>query len=283
MKQTSVFKYITSRPLWVNILIVLAIILLLVLLFFATLGWITNHNKNEKVPNIVGQNIVAATKMLQDKGFDVEIQDSIFVDSAARLSVIKQSPEAEANVKAGRTIYLTVNRAIAPEVDMPSLLGFSFKSAQYMLQTLSLKVGDTTYKECIGSNTILEQLYNGKVIKEGTKIPMGSTISFVLCSGEGSTDMEVPELYGFTVEEALTRLQGLNIAKGSITVRGGSVSDTMKAYVVDQNPAVFSETTPGVKKHNRIKAGSTVDLYINVLPPAPKTVDSTATTNPPTQ
>lgn len=260
----------------------LAIILLLVVLFFSTLGWITNHNRNEKVPNIVGQNIVAATKTLKDKGFDVEIQDSVFVDSAARLSVIKQSPEADANVKAGRTIYLTVNRAIAPEVDMPSLLGFSFKSAQYMLQTLNLKVGDTTYKECIGSNTILEQLYNGKVIKEGTKIPMGSTISFVLCSGEGSTDMDVPDLYSFTVEAALSRLQGLNLAKGSITVRGGTVSDTSKAYVVDQNPAVFSETTPGVKKHNRIKAGNTVDLYISSTPPAPKT-DSTTNANPPTQ
>jgi beta-lactam-binding protein with PASTA domain len=268
-----VFKYIKSKPFWVHILIVLAIILLLVLLFFATLGWITNHNKNEKVPNIVGQNIVAATKTLQDKGFDVEIQDSIFVDSAARLSVLKQSPEAEANVKAGRTIYLTINRAIAPEVDMPSLSGFSFKSAQYMLQTLSLKVGDTTYKDCAGPNTILEVLYNGKIIKEGTKLPMGSSISLVLCRGEGTTEMEVPDLYGFTVEQAEDRIKGLNLAKGSITVRGGSVSDTAKAYVMDQTPA--AGTIPGTTNRYKIKAGQAIDLYINSAPPAPKTVDST--------
>jgi beta-lactam-binding protein with PASTA domain len=281
MKQTYLSKYITSRPFWVNLLVVLAIILLLVLLFFATLGWITNHNKNEKVPNIVGQNIVAATKMLKDKGFDVEIQDSIFVDSAARLSVLKQSPEAEANVKAGRTIYLTINRSIAPEVDMPSLSGFSFKSAQYMLQTLSLKVGDTSYKDCEGQNTILEVLYNGKTIKEGTKLPMGSTINLVLCRGQGSTEIDVPDLVGFTVETALQRLQGLNLSKGSITVRGGSVSDTAKAYVVDQTPV--AGTIPGTSNHYKIKAGQAIDLYINSAPPTPKTADSTKqSTNPQT-
>jgi beta-lactam-binding protein with PASTA domain len=98
------------------------------------------------------------------------------------LAVIKQSPEADAVVKAGRTVYLTVNRAIAPEVEMPSLIGFSIKSAQMMLQSLNLKLGDTSYKPDIARNAVLEQLYNGNIIKQGTKIPMGSTIDFVLGS-----------------------------------------------------------------------------------------------------
>lgn len=277
------FKYLTSKPFWVNALVALGVLLLLVFLFFFSLSWITNHDKNEKVPNIVGQNIVAATKLLKDKGFDVEVQDSIFVDSIGRLAVIRQSPEADANVKAGRTIYLTINRAVAPEVDMPNLSGFSFKSAQYMLQTLNLKVGDTSYKPCAGPSTILEQLYNGQPIKEGTKIPMGSTISFVLCSGLGSTDIPVPDMYGMTVEEAISHLATLNIGKGSINARGVVISDTLKAYIIEQTPPPFTEVVPGEKKQNRMRPGQTMDFIINSAAPAPRAVDtSKQNTNPPT-
>lgn len=274
------FKYITSKPLWVNILAALGILLVLVLLFFAILGWLTGHGKNKEVPNVVGQNVVAATKILKDNGFDVEVQDSVFIDSIGRLAVTKQSPEATTNVKAGRTIYLTINRAIAPEVTMPNLLGFSFKSAQYMLQTLHLKVGDTSYRPDFGRNTILEQSYNGKPIKEGTKLHMGSSISFVLSSGLGNTDMPVADFYGLTVEEALNRMQTMGLSRGSIIVQGGSVTDTMKAYIVNQNPVPFAEPTPGQKVQNRIKPGQLVDLYISAAAPAPRAIDTTKQTTP---
>ncbi len=278
------FKYLTSKPLWVNILVALGILLLLVFLFFFSLSWMTNHDKNEKVPNTVGQNIVAATKMLKEKGFDVEVQDSVFVDSIGRLSVVKQSPEADANVKAGRTIYLTINRAVAPEAEMPNLLGFSYKSAQYMLQSLNLKIGDTSYRPDFGRNTILEQSYMGKPIKEGTKIPMGSAISFVLSSGLGSTDIPVPDMYGLTVEEAISRFSTMNISKGAIIARGGAITDTLKAFVVDQTPAAFTEPRPGERLQNRIKPGQLIDLYISSVPPAQRAVDTAKqNTNPPTQ
>ncbi len=253
----------------------MGIVLIVLFLFFFSLSWITSHGKNEKVPNIIGQNIDAATKLLKEKGFSVEVQDSVFVDSAARLSVIKQSPEADANVKAGRTVYLTVNRAFAPEVEMPSLLGFSIKSAQLMLATLNLKMGDTTYRPDIARNAVLEQLYNGAIIKPGTKIPMGSSISFVLGSGLGSTDLMVPDMYGLTVEEALGRLTTMNVNRGSIISKGGAISDTLKAYVIDQEPKAFAEPTPGQKIPNKIRPGALMDLFISSTPPAPRTVDTT--------
>lgn len=260
------FKFITDRPVWVNILAAITVVLLLVFLFFFSLDWITHHGKTEKVPNITGQNIVAATKILEDKGFDVEIVDSVFIDSVARLSIIKQSPEADAIVKAGRTIYLTINRAIAPEVEMPSLIGFSIKSAQLMLQSLNLKLGDTTYRPDIARNSVLEQLYNGTIIKPGTKIPMGSTISFVLGSGPGAIDLDVPNLVGMTVADALNTLKSMNLNAGPIIART-PVTDTLSSFVVDQNPKVFSEPLPGQKVPNKLKAGQIIDLYISNTAP----------------
>jgi beta-lactam-binding protein with PASTA domain len=268
-----VFKFITEKPLWVNILAALGLILVLVFIFFFSLDWITGHGKEEKVPAVTGQNITAATKMLEAKGFDVEVVDSIFVDSIARLSVVKQSPEADASVKAGRTIYLTINRAIAPEVEMPSLVGFSIKSAQMMLLSLNLKMGDTSYRPDIARNAVLEQLYNGIVIKQGTKIPMGSTISFVLGSGLGGSDLDVPDLTGLTVQEALNTLKARNLGVGAISPRT-AITDTLNSFVVDQTPKVFGEPQPGQKVINKLKAGQLVDIYISNTAPV-KPIDST--------
>jgi beta-lactam-binding protein with PASTA domain len=49
--------------------------------------------------------------LLEQKEFNVAVQDSVYVDSLAPLTVIKQSPESEEVVKTNRTIYLTINRA----------------------------------------------------------------------------------------------------------------------------------------------------------------------------
>ena len=272
------FKSFTSKPLWVHILVVIGITLLLVLLFFFSLDWITNHANNEKVPNIVGQNITAAKKILEAKGFEVDVQDSVFVDSIPRLAVVKQSPEGDANVKAGRTIYLTVNRAFAPEVEMPSLIGFSIKSAQLYLQSLSLKLGDTTFRPDIARNSVLEQWYNGQPIKAGTKIPMGSTISFVLGSGLGSGEILVPDIVGMTVQQAMELFRSMSINKGSV-ISQGAIIDTLNSFIVDQNPKVFNETTPGQKTQNKIKPGQVIDIYISSTAPI-KAVDTTTIQTP---
>ena len=42
---------------------------------------------------------------------------------------MRQSPDADAIVKSDRTVYLTINRAVPPQIDMPDLRGFSIKSA----------------------------------------------------------------------------------------------------------------------------------------------------------
>jgi beta-lactam-binding protein with PASTA domain len=261
----------------VNILAAIGLFLLLLLLFFASLSWITRHNKNIKVPGIVGQNIVAAKQMLESKGFDVEITDSVFIDTAARLSVIKQSPEADAEVKTGRTVYLTINRAVAPEVEMPSLIGFSFKSAQLLLQSIGLKMGDSSYRPDFARNSVLQQTFKGDDIKPGTKIPMGSTINVVLGSGLGSSDIDVPDVYGMTVQTARDYLASMSINVGSYVVQNGSVSDTLSAFVVDQNPKVFSEPAPGQKVHNKMRPGQLIDLYIGSTAPPPKVTDTTKT------
>jgi len=266
-----VLKSITSKPLWFNLLVVLLLVLLLVLFFFGILGWLTKHNDYQKVPSVLGQNVEAATKMLEAKGFDVTIQDSVYVDSAAKLSVLKQSPEPDAVVKANRTIYITINRAVPPLTSMPSMIGFSFRSAEMMLLSLGLKLGDTTYKPDIGKNTVLEQLYQGKAIAPNTKVPMGSTIDFVLGSGVGSEEMNVPaNVIGMTLNQAKQYLGSLNIGIGAISP--SEMAGNGEAYVYKTNPPAFNETTPGQRTNNKIRPGQLLDLFVSVEKPVTDTV-----------
>ena len=88
------------------------------------------------MPNIVGQNKITAIKMLSDAGFNVEIQDSIYVDSLSKIAVVKQNPESDEMVKYGRTIFLTINRVKPPDVEMPNLIGFSLESAIQYLKSI---------------------------------------------------------------------------------------------------------------------------------------------------
>lgn len=258
------FKFITDKPLWVNILTGIGIILVLIMLFFGSLDWVTGFQQYEKVPAVLGQNIVAAQKILEDKGFEVVIQDSVFVDSIARQAVIRQTPESDAMVKAGRTVYLTINRIIPPQVEMPNLSGFSIKSAEMYLQSLGLKLGTITYKPDIARNSVLEQLLNDAPIAAGTLIPIGSTISFVLGSGLGGTDIVVPDLVGMTLEEARNYLSTMGITIGSV-VAVNTVRDSTSAFVVRQSPMPFADELgpEGQRLPNKIKQGQMMDLFIS--------------------
>lgn len=259
---------LTAKPLWVNILAGLGIVLILIILFFSLLGWITNYGKVTTVPSVTGQEITAAIQVLEQAGFEVEIQDSVYVDSLPKLAVVRQTPEADAAVKSGRTIYLTVNRQVSPQVEMPSLIGYSVKSAELYLQSLQLKMGAITYKPDIARNSVLEQLYNGVPIKAGDKVPLGATISFVLGSGLGGSEMDVPNLIGMTLDEARSYLSTLSINTGAI-VGIGAIKDSATAFIVKQSPEYLSELLDpsGNRVPNKIRQGQIMDLYISSVAP----------------
>jgi beta-lactam-binding protein with PASTA domain len=262
-KINKVFKNITSKPLWVNVVAACGIVAALIFLFFIMLSWVTRHNQTEKVPTVVGQHIKVATKTLEDNGFNVIVSDSVYDASVPPLMVTRQLPDADALVKKGRTIYLSINRASAPMATMPNLIGYSFRSAGLYLQSAQLKLGEVTYKPDIARNAVLEQLYNGQAIQPGTPIPIGSTISFVLGSGTGNSEMSVPDLTGLTFAQAKEQLASLNLGVGAVVVLG-SIKDTANAFVVKQNPTQFITDEEGNNTlRNKVRSGQLIDIYIS--------------------
>jgi beta-lactam-binding protein with PASTA domain len=264
------FKFITQRSFVVNFLVAIALLLLIAFAFFFSLDSITKHNETVTVPSVTGKSLTDATNFLKQKDFEVSVQDSVYIDSIPPLTVIKQSPESEEIVKTQRTIYLTINRATPPLIDMPDLRGFSFRSAQMFLESLGLKTGNISYTPDIARNAVKDQLLSGKTITPGTKVPMSTAIDLVLGNGLGDTQLAVPDLVGLTISQAKEYLSGDNIGIGVI-LTDGAVSDTTSAYIVRQNPEPTTELPTGEKINNRIRAGQLMDVWISMTPPVKDT------------
>ncbi len=277
----NLIQKIVQKPLWQNILIGIWGLFFLLIVFFLSLGWITGYGKTAKVASVVGQSYVAAQLQLEKEGFEVVILDSIYVDSIAKLAVIRQTPEADEIVKAGRTIYLTINRMVPPQVEMPSLVGFSLKSAELYLQSLQLRLGAITYKPDFARNAVLDQLFNGVPIAQGIKIPLGSSISLVIGTGLGSEETDMPNLVGLTYEEArnLLSLQHINI--GSV-LSLETIKDSATSFIFKQTPSRLSDkldSLTGMLFPNKIRQGQLVDLYLSNTPPSKDSITNPSIKN----
>ena len=252
------FKLITNRPFWVNLLAAIVIALLFLFLVLKMLGLITRHGAYLKVPAVTGMKTDEAIKLLEKQGFEVYIQDSVFTDTAARGIVLKQLPDPDATVKVNRTVFITVNRLVPPMIDMPRLEGQNLSFAIKILERNHLKLGDTIYKPDFMMGSVLEQQYKGARIPEKAKVQWGSRIDLVIGGGLEQQQMLVPALIGMTFAEAKAYLESNSIGLGAI-VPDGKITDTSSAYVVKQRPDRFDAE----KKPLFIQSGQLMDIWIS--------------------
>jgi len=266
---------ILKKPLWMNMLIGFGVAMCLFIIFFFSLGWITGNGETGKVPAVIGLDVAAAEKNLIAAGFDVELQDSIYVDTLARNAVLRQTPEADEIVKKGRTVYLTINRVVAPQVDMPNLVGFSIKSAETYLKVLGLRLGSIQMVPDQNKNVVIDQLVNGQPIAPGSKIPSGTLIHFLVGDGGASGAMVMPDLVGLTYEQAKAQLISLGLNLGAVSVNG-SIGDSASAFVFDQNPSTYGSQIDslGMPIQNTVSKGATINLVLDKVAPVKAIRDS---------
>jgi beta-lactam-binding protein with PASTA domain len=152
-------------------------------------------------------------------------------------------------------------------VDMPNLIGFSYRNAIMNLSSLGL-TADTAYKSDFAKNSVLEQLYKGETITPGTKIRMGSKVLLVIGTGVGEMVYGVPNLIGLTYGEAKAKVEpnGINL----LILYAPGVSDTLNSYIVDQQPKRYDEEGQILK----IRSGQFINVKLATEKPVAP--DSTA-------
>jgi beta-lactam-binding protein with PASTA domain len=252
------FKFLTTKPLWVNILAGIVLLLLLLLLFLGSLALLTQHGKTMKIPSVTGLSYQDAKKTLESQGFEVQIQDSMYLDTMKPLQVVKQFPEADNLVKINRTVYLTINRSQAPMIPMPNLVSMTLRTAVLVLHQFGLKLGDTVYKSDFARNSVLDQQYKGETIKPNTQIQQGSSVTLVVGSGIGGQEFVVPDLTGLTYLQARAKLDSFGLSVGSVA-RDPDVRDTAEAYIYKQQPAQFGDDG----QPNHVHMGQSIDIFLS--------------------
>ena len=252
------FKFITVKPFWVNLLAAIVIIMLVLYLMLQMLGVITRHGQYLTVPSVTGKKTEEAVKLLESKGFEVVIQDSIYIDSAKMGIVLKQLPDPNSTVKINRTVFLTVNRVTLPLVDMPSLQGKTLNYALEILKRSHLQLGDTSFRPDFMMGSVLEQNYAGNVISSGTKLPWGSKVDLIIGGGLTEQRIMVPNLVGMSLGEAKLILEQNGIGLAAIIADAG-ITDTLAAFIFKQNPPRFTEENQAVF----IQSGQLMDIWIS--------------------
>jgi len=238
--------------------LVFAILLVIILLFgsFYSLNLITHHGEGLSVPDFTGMSIRQVAKEAKNKNLRFEIIDSVFNAPGKKGTVIDQIPPADFKVKEGRTILLTVKTFNPQRIPMPDFTGVSLIQAKADIETFGLKIGKLKYIPDIATNNVLEQMYRGKPISPGTQIEKNSIIDLVLGLGKSNKITIVPDLNGFTNDEAIqiTADNSLNI--------GVLIYDQTVETSQDSANSVIWKQSPG--KNTQITIGSPIDIWLTL-------------------
>ncbi len=226
-------------------------------LLFLWLNFYTMHGKSIQVPDFTDMELVDARTIAKSNHVTLVISDSMFLRDKPPGVVLSQKPEKGASVKKGRKIYLAVTKFTPDMVVLPKVFGVSEDYRQYAKKLkrlgVSTKVKKEVYNHRLSGGTILKVYYKGKdisdKIEKGVKIPVGSTLAFVV-SRRSSDFVKVPDLACLPEDEAISLLELNDLKIGNVEkLPGRTASDS---YIVKQSPY------PGKTLHTGGKVSITV-------------------------
>ncbi|PAM95223.1 PASTA domain-containing protein [Flavobacterium sp. IR1] len=183
----SLFKYLTSRVFFVQILISVAIIALLGYLFMHWLTFTTDHGHEIEVPTLLKLTEEQVEQKLDDLDLDYVLLDSVdYRSEFPKFSVVEQDPLPGTKVKVGRKIYIKINASGFSSVKIPDLVDKTYREAVPTLKALGLEEGTITYIPNLGKDMVLEMRYKGRNVKAGDRVLKASKIDLVLGDGKAS-------------------------------------------------------------------------------------------------
>jgi serine/threonine-protein kinase len=214
-----------SRGRWI-------LIALLVALVAGLVAFALTRPERVTVPNVISQEVGTATRLLEDRGFDVDIKP--VPSTAPRDSVIEQEPIPGEKVDEGSTVVLTISAGPA-SVMIPDVQGLTEAEATKRLTDQGLLVDP----EFAFSDTVPEGRVIGTDPGAGFSVNTGQTVKLIV--SRGSNKVEVPSVIGLQDDTALARLQSADLA-GTVVERD---SEEPAGKVVAQSPTAGRMVKPG--------------------------------------
>ncbi len=237
-----------GRRWWLWLLILLAVAAI------ALGAYLLLKPKQTDVPNVIGRTSSTASQILQNQGFEVQIDPATNAD-VPRDQVFAQNPRPGEAADQGSVVHLRVSSGPG-QAAVPSVVGASQSDAEKQLQDAGFKTkvaqefSDTVKKGTVISTTPAV----------GTLVERGTTVTLTV--SKGKEQAAVPDVDGETEDNARSAIEAAGLRVGKVTQEE---SDQDPGTVVDQSPAAGK----------KVAKGSSVNLTVAKAVKVPDVVDET--------
>jgi serine/threonine-protein kinase len=221
---------------------------ILAVLLLAGLGWFLLAGSGEeeptqvRVPDVVGQEAVAAQRALEREGFTVSREEQPDADVESG-NVVSQDPEGGTTAAEGSEITLTVSTGPA-QVQVPNVVGYTYDEAKDALEGQDLKVK----KEERPSDEPRDTVINTNP-SAGQSVDVGATITVIVSEGQ----VTVPNVVGMSQDEAQKALEDLDL----------EVQVTEDPNATAPQGQVTAQSTPGGQT---VAPGTTIEITVSSNP-----------------
>lgn len=178
-------KFIFSKTFLIQIGLAIVAFGIILFAFSQWMASTTNHDVFTEVPSLEGKKLEISKSLLEERNLtlgDVEYKD--YDPKFPKEAIVEQNPIPGAKVKAGRKIYVSVNKSEYRLVRIPNLNDKTQRQAESTLTAIGFKIGEITYKPHFAKDAVMGLSHKGNTIKENDKLPYTSVIDLVLGDGE---------------------------------------------------------------------------------------------------
>lgn len=205
-------SFLKQKKFYIHLLIIIALTFIILWLTIKMLGVYTRHGKVYSMPDFSG---LTTEEVEHTYGHDYHfiLIDSIYSKTQQPGSIVQQDPLPGSKVKRGRNVYYIIVAKTPEKTLMPNLNNLSLRQALVLLESNGLQVKELYYVDHFARNAICEQRYDGQVIRPGTELYKGSSITLYVGIGPDRKDMKLPMLYGTPASEVKRTLNmaGFNL------------------------------------------------------------------------
>lgn len=171
------------HPIISNAVIIILIAVAGILIAYLSIALFTKHGESDVVPSVENMSYTQAVNLLHEKGFNVDIRDSLYQENVKPGYVIEQFPKGNSVVKPGRKIFLYINAVHPKEV----VIDNNTNANEYALRNMSYRQGLSRLEELGFKNIkvvkvlgkddrIVKITANGRVVHRMEKVPVNARI-----------------------------------------------------------------------------------------------------------
>lgn len=172
------------RLLLINLVAMVGVGLAAVMITFRWIDSYTEHGVALVVPDVTGMHEEAAVRKLAQHHLVGVASDHVFVKGLAVGEITAQRPAANAKVKRGRKIYLTINSGNHPMIVVPDIAdNSSLRQAESRLRAAGFKLApnDTIAGDL---DWVYGVRYNGRELQGEELVPEGAELTLVIGGGD---------------------------------------------------------------------------------------------------